>query len=123
MCKAGLILQGKVANPVLTSSPPEHRPAAHWPSPPCQEDPSGPLIFGMTGISGAPREVIEQAEPRQREPGDVYPRLSLRHFGEPHVFPAKLLFHGEPSDPLATTCWVHIARLVPSSALVCQRVR
>lgn len=122
MAKGGFILQGSVANPVLTSPLLEHRPAAHWPTPPCQEGPSGPLIFCINQISGALREVIEQAETRQREPGDVYPGLLLRHFGEPMCSLQNCSSTGSPQIPLLGLAEVHIADLVPNLMLVCKQV-
>lgn len=118
----GFILQGNAANPVLTSSPLEHRPAAHWPAPPCQEGPSGPLTFCTNQISGVLCEVIEQAETRRREPGDVYPGLSLRYFGEPVCSLQNCSSTEGPQIPLLGLAEVHIADLVPNLMLVCKRV-
>lgn len=121
MKKGGFILQGNVANPVLTSPSLERRPAAHWPTPPCQEGPSGPLTFCINQISGAPHEVIGQAETGQREPGDVYPELLLRHFGEPMCSLQNCSSTESPQIPLLGLAEVRIADLGPNLLLVCKR--
>jgi len=122
MAKGCFILQGKAANPVLTSPPLDHGPAAHCLTPPCQEGPSGTLIFCINQISGTLREVIKQADTRRSEPGDVYSGLPLRHFGKPMCSLQNCSSTEGPHIPLPGLTEVRMANLVPNLMLVCKEL-
>lgn len=95
-------MQGKTANPVLTSPAMQHGPVSHWPNSPSQESPSGLLTFGMKENSGMRSLRCRDLTEGMRRCLSWAFAASLQRAWA-HALPTKLFFKRGSSNPSASS--------------------